>query len=171
MQVALSLYVHLGKHLLLQLEAFVSLLLARLGDARGGAHATELQEVALEVPCPCACHNLCVTSAHATTTAAHPDWPVPAIWSCWNACHLVVLEWNRAASLHGCISQAVHTRWHTAAWPELDNAPTLTILLIPQPLKRYATTGTGPAGPVQSAGLCEGCVRESGLPHRAQQPV
>lgn len=86
MQVALSLYVHLGKHLLLQLEAFVSLLLARLGDARGGAHATELQEVALEVPCPCACHNLCVTSAHATTTAAHPDWPVPAIWSCWNVC-------------------------------------------------------------------------------------
>ena len=47
MQVALSLYMHLGRHLLLQLESFVNLLLVRLADGRNSA--TELHEVALEV--------------------------------------------------------------------------------------------------------------------------
>lgn len=52
-QVALSLYVYLGQHLLLQLEAFVSLLLSRLADQRSGAQTSELQEAALEVSLCC----------------------------------------------------------------------------------------------------------------------
>ena len=60
-QVALSLYVHLGRHLLLQLEAFVSLLLARLADGRG--QASELQEAALEVRAKPAPAVLCANQA------------------------------------------------------------------------------------------------------------
>ncbi|KAK9828895.1 hypothetical protein WJX72_002652 [[Myrmecia] bisecta] len=46
-QVALSLYVHLGRHLLLQLEAIVDLLLLRLAEGKGTQHI-EQQEAALE---------------------------------------------------------------------------------------------------------------------------
>ena len=47
-QVALCLYVHFGSRVLLQLEVFLSLLVARLTDARS-SQASELQEAALEV--------------------------------------------------------------------------------------------------------------------------
>ena len=46
-QVALCLYVHFGARVLLQLEVFLGLLLARLTDAK--SQAPELQEAALEV--------------------------------------------------------------------------------------------------------------------------
>lgn len=47
-QVALGLYVHLGRSLLLQLEAFLDLTLLRTAEGRG-APRVEHQEAALEV--------------------------------------------------------------------------------------------------------------------------
>ena len=64
---------HLGRHLLLQLEAFVSLLLARLADGRGGSQASELQEAALEVR---------TASAGLPSRAAHAVLPCITGWSC-----------------------------------------------------------------------------------------
>ena len=56
-QVALCLYVHFGSRVLLQLEVFLSLLVARLTDARS-SQASELQEAALEVCCHLlSCHH------------------------------------------------------------------------------------------------------------------
>ena len=51
-QVALQLYVHLGKHLLLQLEAYLNLVLLRVAEGRGagaGGGGSDHQEAALEV--------------------------------------------------------------------------------------------------------------------------
>ena len=57
-QVALCLYVHFGSRVLLQLEVFLSLLVARLTDARS-SQASELQEAALEVCCHLlSCHQI-----------------------------------------------------------------------------------------------------------------
>ena len=49
-QVALLLYVYLGKHMLLQLEAFITLVLLRLAEGKGTA-VVDQQEAALEVNC------------------------------------------------------------------------------------------------------------------------
>jgi uncharacterized SAM-binding protein YcdF (DUF218 family) len=47
-QLALSLYVYLGRHLLLQLEVFITSVLLRLAEGKG-ATKIEQQEAALEV--------------------------------------------------------------------------------------------------------------------------
>lgn len=47
-QVALQLYVHLGKQLLLQLEAYLNLVLLRVAEGKGPG-GSDLQEAALEV--------------------------------------------------------------------------------------------------------------------------
>ena len=47
-QVALQLYVHLGKQLLLQLEAYLNLVLLRVAEGKGSG-GLDLQEAALEV--------------------------------------------------------------------------------------------------------------------------
>ena len=49
-QVALLLYVYLGRHMLLQLEAFITLVLLRLAEGKGTA-VVDQQEAALEVNC------------------------------------------------------------------------------------------------------------------------
>ena len=51
-QVALTLYCHLGKHLLLQLEAFVAHILLKLAEGKGIVKI-EQQEAALEVGLLC----------------------------------------------------------------------------------------------------------------------
>lgn len=48
-QVALALYVHLGHHLLLQLEAYLNLVLMRVAEGKGGPGGSDHQEAALEV--------------------------------------------------------------------------------------------------------------------------
>ncbi len=59
---ALTLYCHLGKHLLLQLEAFISNILLKLAEGKGVVKI-EQQEAALEVCCEA--HSACAASLQA----------------------------------------------------------------------------------------------------------
>lgn len=73
-QVALGLYVHLGKHLLLQLEAYLNLVLLRVAEGKGGGAGggvPDHQEAALEVmlqvssnPLVLLCRCVCPPVAH-----------------------------------------------------------------------------------------------------------
>ena len=80
-QIALLLYVYLGKHMLLQLEAFITLVLLRLAEGKGTA-VVDQQEAALEVNCSMlwtavlvaqsasvvALWSVCVSSGQATSS-------------------------------------------------------------------------------------------------------
>lgn len=61
-QVALVLYVHLGRHLLLQLEAYLNLVLMRVAEGKGGPGGSDHQEAALEV--------MLQVTPHASSSAA-----------------------------------------------------------------------------------------------------
>ena len=176
MQVALSLYVHLGKHLLLQVEAFVSLLLARLADGRNGA--TELQEVALEV-CfdrsrsmgnePWCLAQQTMLSLQMLLLSCSSFGLTALIWASSNACCFWLRPGGKSCS---GLLQLIALRQIRLCCPHHGMVPDLTALTRRRTWAIHAAIDVqGLLDLCNQPGFVRECLHQPGLPHRAQQPV